>query len=78
LIGIDIQPDRGKDSGSGWAGFRRRVERVGVGVGVGVVDVSVVVGDAVRRVRQLRCVVLRIRIRHERRLHGGRCLRLRR
>jgi hypothetical protein len=74
LIGIDIQPDRGKDSGSGWAGFRRRVERVGVGV----VDVSVVVGDAVRRVRQLRCVVLRIRIRHERRLHGGRCLRLRR
>jgi len=42
LIGIDIQPDRGKDSGSGWAGFRCRVERVGVGV----VDVSVVVGGA--------------------------------
>lgn len=75
MIGIDVQPDRGKDSG--WAGFRRHVGRVGVGVGV--VDVSVVVGGgAVRRVRQLRCVVLRIRIRHERRLHGGRCLRLRR
>ncbi len=47
--------------------FRRRVGRVGVGV----LGVSVVVVGAVRCVRQLGCVVLMIRIRHERQLHVG-------